>query len=433
MDPTTTNAHFPYTIRGCSNDDQVAVNCKTSLDIALNYLSTVLPILKWSSTNNLQVFPKAGVDFNAFYDRPTIQYFYKADPLTQEVVYAANSSKVCIHELGHAALDSFRPDFWNTQCAEIWAYHEGIGDITAIDNIMRNGVVVDKALKETGGNLRQSNILTRLAEELGNAIWHARGNKDNNLNGLRNAVNDFKYTPPEELPSWAPDDQLSSECHSFGRLIVGTWWDIVMGIYEYEQAAGLNQKDALEKARSYAYITLIKATMQAPQIPRFHEGLAKIMLVMAQGGQYQNIINKVFVDRKILQPVIKALGLTSKKDVDLTNGITTIIGQTEIIVVKKPKTLKLADHITEPKHLKAMFIGGYNLSQTEIEVAGDKYYEFDQHGNLIHEIVPTDDEVIKAAQMCVTAIESIGPGSDTMWEVTNNKLLRTYICTRRKI
>lgn len=431
MDPTTTDSHFPFTIRGCASDDQVAINCKTSLDIALNYLSTVLPRLAWSSTSNLQVFPRAGQDFNAFYDRPSIQYFFKADPLTQEVIYAANSSKVCVHELGHAALDSFRPDFWNTQCAEIWAYHEGHGDITAISNIIRNDLVVEKALKETGGNLRQSNVITKLAEELGNAIWHARGNKDNNLGGLRNAVNDFKYTPPEELPGWAPDNQLSSECHSFGRLIVGAWWDMVVDIYEAEQATGLSQKDALQKANNIAYITLVKSVAQAPQVPRFHEALAKLMV--ANGGPYDKLIYKVFTERKILEPVIKVLGMATKKDIDLTNGITTTIGQGEIVVVKKPKTLKLADHISEPKHLKAMFVSGYDLSKAEIEVANDKYYEFDQHGTLIHEIAPTDDEVIKAAQLCVTAIESIGPGPDTMWEVTNGKLLRTYICGRRKI
>ena len=429
MEPTTSNPQFPYTIRGCQADDQVAIDCKTSLDIALGNLSVILPISHWAASDNLQVWPRAGQDFNAFYDRLNLKFFWNNDPVTNESIYAANSSKVTVHELGHAGLDAYRPDLWSTQCMEIWAFHEGQADITCLYNIMRNDLVIQKAMEETGGNLRLSSIITRLAEQMGNAIWHARGHQDNNLNGLRNAVNDFVFTPPENLPSSAPDNQLSNECHSFGRLIVGTWYDIFVGIYELEKQNS-NPIDAFKKARDFIFPCFIKAIINTPVTVRFHEALAKNMIAL--GGSYQGIMYEVFSKRKIIPTVIKALTQTSKQDMaeKLTNGTTINIGQSEIVVINEPRTLKLSDHITEPKHLKAMFVGGYDLSSCEVEVAAGKYYEFDQSGNLVHEIVPTEDEIIGAAQACVTAIESIGPGPDTMWEVTNNKLMRTFICGR---
>ena len=433
MQPTVPEPHFPYTVRGCTADDQVGINCKTSLDISLNYLSNILPVLHWSSTPNLQIWPKAGKAFNAYYDRPNIKYFFDTDPLTQQVFFAANSSKICTHELGHATLDAIRPDCWSTQCAEIWGYHEGHGDINAVNTVMQSDLVLETALKETDGNLRLSSIISRLAEEFGNAFWHARGHKDNNFNGLRNAVNTFTFIPPENLPPIASDDQLSRECHSYGRLILGVWYDVLVGIYEQEKAGGLNQMDAIKKARDVAFPLLIKTIAKTPITLRFHQAIARIMLTVDQenGGHYQNVLNKVFTDRKLLAPQMMALSATNKNELDLTNGITTPIRQGEMVVIHEPKTLRLSDYITEPQHLRAMFVGGYDLSSCEVEVAAGKYYEFDQSGNLLHEIVPTDQEIIEEAQKCVTEIESIGPGPDTMWEVTNNKLLRTFICGRK--
>jgi hypothetical protein len=429
--PTISSPNFPFTIKGCNGEDQEAINCKTSLDIAINDLSTFLPILKWAATSNLEIYPKAGRDFNAFYDRKSLKFFFKENPITKQMVCAANSSEVVTHELGHGVLDACRPDFWNTQGLEVWAIHEGYSDITAINTIMHSDLALEKALKETNGNLRLSNVLSRLAEEMGDAIYHSQGNREDNLNGLRNAINDFVFKAPEDLPSWAPDDQLSSECHSFGRLITGVWYEILIEIYEKEVANGLSKMDALKKARDFSFTCFAKAILTIPATVRLHEALAKSMLAIdaAEGSKYHDIMNKVFVKRKILSPVIKSLTQTSKKDMtnQIEKGITTKIGQTEVVVINEIRTLKLSDHITEPNNIKAMFIKGYDLSSCEIEVAAGKYYEFDQFGNLIHEIVPTDEEIIKAAQMCVTSIESIGPGPDTMWEVTNNKLLRTFI------
>ena len=433
---TTAEPHFPYHIVGSDMENQVTINCVISFNTALHYLATILPVLKWSSTDSIELWPIAGIDFNAFYNRTAFKFFFKEDPLTKQVVYAANSSKVSIHELNHGALDAYRPDLWNTQCMEIWGFHEGQADIGALNSIMQNDLVLEKALKETNGNLKLSSVISRIGEEIGNAIWHARGHKDDNLNGLRNAINDFTFIPPENLPSSAPDSQLSNECHSYGRLITGTWYDVLVGIYEQELAGGLDQMSAIKKARDYWYPCFVKAVARTPVIVRFHEALAKNVLAvdLENGGNYQTIMSNVFAKRQILQPVIKALAATSKDDMaaQLTNGVSTKTSFGETIVVNETKTLKLSDHITQPAHLQAMFVAGYDLSSCEVEAAAGKYYEFDQNGMLLYEIAPTDYEIINSAQMCVKTIESIGPGADTMWEVTNNKLLRTFICGSKK-
>jgi hypothetical protein len=412
--PTVPESHFPYTIRGCSAGDEVGTNSKISIDISLNSLSSILPILKWSNTQNLQVWPKAGKQFNAFYDRASLKFFYEIDKLREKPVFLANSSKITTHELGHATLDTYRPDLWNTQSAEIQAFHEGYGDINAIHTIMQSDLALEKALRETNGNLRNSNVLSRLAEEMGNAVYHARGHLDDNLEGLRNAVNHFTFIPPEKLPPITSDSELSRECHSFGRLILGTWYDIMVGIYELEQKDGLNQMNALKKAENVAFKMLVASIIQTPVTIKFHEALARIMLYLdkSNGSRYQELLSNVFKKREII----------SKEQV------SNITGE-KIVIENKQKMVKLADHIKEPEHLKAMFVQGYNLSDCEVEIAASKYYEFDK-GNLTYEIAPTDDEIIEAAQACITAIDSIGPDPDTMWEVTDNKLMRTYICGR---
>ena len=73
-------------------------------------------------------------------------------------------------------------------------------------------------------------------------------------------------------------------------------------------------------------------------------------------------------------------------------------------------------------------VKGYDLRNAEIEVPNDSYYELDSHGNVVDSIISADDEIIEHAHACVSTIESIGPGPETMWEVTNNKLLRTWVC-----
>jgi hypothetical protein len=62
----------------------------------------------------------------------------------------------------------------------------------------------------------------------------------------------------------------------------------------------------------------------------------------------------------------------------------------------------------------------------KIEVASDSFYEFDSKGNLVDQVVPTDEEIKSAATQCVL-MASENLGQDKMWNIENNKLIRQYI------
>ena len=208
------------------------------------------PINKWAATKMLFIQPRAGKQLNAFYDRSALRFFYALDPITKQLIYAVNSTDVVSHELGHAILDSMRPDLYNVQAMEIWAFHESFGDINAILNVLQYDVVLDYLLKQTDGNLRQPNIATKLAEEMGNAIFNMTAGRMGHTAGfLRNAFNNFTYTIPEKLSKNGLDSKITSEPHNFSRIFTGAWYDILVGIYEDQLKNNLSQKDALIFAR----------------------------------------------------------------------------------------------------------------------------------------------------------------------------------------
>ena len=115
------------------------------------------------------------------------------------------------HELGHAILDAMRPDFWSVQALEIWSFHEAFADITAILSLMQHDEILDRALYETKGDLSKPNVISRLAEEMGDIIYEiTRGRGGMKPGALRNATNKFRYIHPSKLPKNAPNNKLGS-------------------------------------------------------------------------------------------------------------------------------------------------------------------------------------------------------------------------------
>jgi hypothetical protein len=121
-----------------------AANVYAHITHALNSLQS--GITKWAATPNLAVYPRAGRDWNAYYDRRSLRFFYETDKTTNHVIYSADSSEIVVHELGHAMLDSMRPDLWSASSIEIWAFHEGFADICAMLNLMQYDEVINESL-----------------------------------------------------------------------------------------------------------------------------------------------------------------------------------------------------------------------------------------------------------------------------------------------
>ena len=377
---------------------------------------------RWAAVSTLRVVPRAGKDLNAYYDRMALRYFYY--PVGKVMLYLVDSTDVVAHELGHATLDAMRPDFWSVQSLEIWSFHEAFADINALMTMLAYPAALENALKEVNNDIRKSNIITRLAEQLGAVLYGKRHLY------LRDAVNTFKYVDPSSLPEEAPDDQLCAECHSFGRVFLGTWWEIVAGIYEQEKKQS-TPIDALTAAKNVAHEYLYKAIVQSPLVSDYHHAIARGMMVVdrANGGKYQDILRKAFVNRNMMPPEIKMMSDIRKKDlkIDKEKDLVVKRGKTTTVVLKGKKTIRLLDHHSV-KRLSALDVGAGNLGDIKLEVPFDTYYEFDENGALQHQMLPDENTIVEEARRCSTMIaHADNLGKKKMWKISRKKLVRSFI------
>jgi hypothetical protein len=375
---------------------------------------------KWAAVRVLSAVPRAGRQMNAYYDRRAVKYFYDQNPRTGRMVYLCESSDIVAHEMGHALLDAMRPDFWSVGALEIWSFHEAFADITALVTTAQFDQVIDIALAETANDLRKSNTLSMLAEEVGSAL----GMRD----GLRNAANTFKYVDPGTLPANAPPNQLCAECHSFGRVFLGAWYEMMVGIYNQNKKT-MKPKEALIKSLDTSYLLMLQAAAKAPRVAQFTTAVSKLMVSLAP-KEYQEIIRQTFVSRNIITPQMMAMSAMKWDDfkglVGFGETITASEENSRFITIPVSRTVKLAQNVAG-EHLFSLSTNGYNLANVEIEAAADSYYEFDSEGNLISQLIPDEAEIVESTRQAVATITSIGPYEDTMWDIKKGKLVRTYI------
>lgn len=268
-----------------------ADNAYISLTNCLNSLQKFFPsnIKKWAATNNLVVYPRAGKDANAYYDRSSLKFFYFNSYADGKLIYSVESSDIVTHELGHAILDAIRPDFWNAAAFEIGAFHESFGDLIALLNILQYDSVINTILIDTKGNLRQNNFVSELAEHFGSALKIPHG--------LRNAFNSESYVNPDFLPS--DGKGLIKEIHSFSVVWTGAFYDIFVSIYEKLGKT----KASLIQARDIVTKLLFESVTKVPATVKFFNSLAKCMIATDKkinGKLYSSILIDVFKKRNIL-------------------------------------------------------------------------------------------------------------------------------------
>jgi hypothetical protein len=401
-----------------------AGGCYVTLANSINYVQKmrVQKIPRWSGTGQLRVIPRAGNQLNAFYNRAALKFFYTDIP-GLGTIYTADSADVVAHEMGHALLDAQRPDFWNVQALEIWAFHEAYADITAIASMLQYKKVLNYVLEETGGDLKKANCVSKIAEQLGKALYIiTKGKRGYSPDFLRSAINNFNYKNPSQLPKNAPENKLCAECHSFGRVFLGTWYDILVAFYENNKKKGLQPPLALRNACNDAFKYILEALRRVPRVVRFHDAIANTMLSVARNNaDHCKIMRRIFIQRKILTAKILML--------ETGRGFVNdeIPSQNMFVQITRAKTIKLADYM-EPDAVHAFAVD--EMANIELEVPDDTYYELDKHGNITYEISNNEAEVIETARLCVASIQSenqLGPDENTMWETVDNKLERTFI------
>ncbi len=257
--------------------------------------------------SQLPIYPRAGQDFNAYYDRKGLKFFYNTDKATNQMMYTCESSDIVAHECGHAVLDAHHPDYWDSLLSETGAFHEAFGDMSAMLVTLGDPNVRAAILAEHGGDLAKSNAVSRLAEQLARGLYDS-GYADTVVSpaALRDAVNKFKYHEPDKLPGKAPASKLSSESHSFSRVFSGAFYDLLVGVYEQlrKERAAVSPDAALEQARGLAGHMLAQGLILAPKGDAPFKTIASSMITVdAQNfsGKYFAALRKAFVGRRILK------------------------------------------------------------------------------------------------------------------------------------
>jgi hypothetical protein len=120
--------------------------------------------------NRLIVVPHAGPGENAYYDRASksLQFYYfdRGD----ERIYTCLSTDIVHHEFGHAVLDGIRPLFIEAVSPETAAFHEFVGDLTAVLIALRNTAFRHQLIEDTGGDISRESTLSGVAEQFGKHV-----------------------------------------------------------------------------------------------------------------------------------------------------------------------------------------------------------------------------------------------------------------------
>jgi hypothetical protein len=358
-----------------------AANCYATIDVCLNNIESNLKNFpsSWADTKNLNIYPLAGMDLNAYYDRKNIKFFYYFDYTLRKNIYLCESSDVVSHELGHAILDAIRPDFWNVQSYEIWALHESFGDIIAILNILYNKDILKLIIKETNGDLSQSNTVSRMAEHFAKTIYNVTNGKYGaSPNSLRDAVNTFEYIDPIKLPDDSDYDKISRECHSFSRIWTGCWYDIFVGIYNLERQ-NRSTINAIKKARDISAKYFIEATLDVPCTNKIFDALAQKMMQIdgKNNKKYNEILKDIFYKRKILSTNLNNLSVQN-------------------LILSEDKTKKIQIKSSKIK----------NLSNCYVEIPFENKYELDNDGQISILAISDLDESTEIAISCLNSLQN---------------------------
>jgi hypothetical protein len=140
--------------------------------------------------DTLPILLDEGEDFN-FYDRQALNFFHGT--AGGRPVFSGESPDEVCYEEGHAVLNALRPALFDAGSIEAAAFHEAFGDMSALLAALQLPTMRAAILAETGGDLRRSSRLSRLAEQLG---WAIRQFAPDAVKPdcLRNAANSF-FTP----------------------------------------------------------------------------------------------------------------------------------------------------------------------------------------------------------------------------------------------
>jgi len=265
------------------------------------------PLKKWGpetqNPDRLDLLPDVGEDLNAYYDRSSLSFFHRT--IGAQTFFSGASTDVVSHESGHAFLDTLRPELFGTSITEHGAFHEAFGDCTALlTALFDHGT--RQALLAASPDMGSPNFVESLSEQLSSAVKQALGS-NHPAAEPRHALNDFKFQLPTTLPRTGPSAMLTSEIHSFGRVFLGCFYDMVRNIF---QNASTKDEATLFSAAQMAGGLLIAGAKEAEISPRFFQSVGRAIVLADQttnGGKNRQAISDAFSRHGILLGTMAAL------------------------------------------------------------------------------------------------------------------------------
>ncbi|MCA9795002.1 MAG: hypothetical protein KC910_24510 [Candidatus Eremiobacteraeota bacterium] len=332
-----------------------------TLAMAENYAGRSLP---WSFTEELGreqmlVHPHAGLDTaNAFYSAEGGSInFFSYTGANNEVHRTGLQSDVVSHETGHAILDALKPMYINSLAVPAGGFHESFGDMMAMLRALHEDSVVAALKSETSGDLSGSNIVSRLAEQLG---FDAYGTP-----ALRDAINDHKFADQHFLPYYNPKDggAFGTEAHAYANLFTGAFYDVFEGLYDLQnQDPNKSFTEAVGSARDQAGKLLLRAIEFSPVGNPAYPEVALAFLQADEidnGGKFRPLLEQIFKNRKILTDEdIQGLDARSLPNISLHGDVMTEKGADKFLASKR-------DKLGLPKDVDFSFAQAYKTEKGE--------------------------------------------------------------------
>jgi hypothetical protein len=228
------------------------------------------------------------IDFNAFYAPGAKQLFFGVTPYrlpgdpTVRIFETATSWEVAAHECGHALHHTLKPNVDLSDAGfRVWA--ESLADQTAMWTSLRDKDRARSLLQEVGGNLVQSNSLTRMAEAFAKVVGEGTA--------MRDAFHEKKVS------------DTSEEVHNRSEVLTGASYNLFLNVYNrLKNQPGMTEMSALRKAGEIMGTFNIRSTDYTPENIMTLEDVAKSYLKIDKelyGSQYRDFLVSEFIKREI--------------------------------------------------------------------------------------------------------------------------------------
>ncbi|OGT22083.1 MAG: hypothetical protein A3C55_03570 [Gammaproteobacteria bacterium RIFCSPHIGHO2_02_FULL_42_13] len=205
-------------------------------------------------------------------------YFMGADGSD---IQLCDSADLIAHEMGHALLTMVKPDLTRSDDREAQAICEAFGDLCAIAFLLEFPGLIEKALRDTQGDLMRPCYLNMIAEPFGRALGHPRG--------LRQLINDIKYSA------------MHLEPHQLSQVLSGAIYRILIQFFnQHRHSSSQPDPQILKSCYDHFILQVIAAILRTTE--HTFAAIGKQLYEQETNPHLQDLIRSEFLSREIPVP-----------------------------------------------------------------------------------------------------------------------------------